>query len=106
MSQPSFNFEKTQRQRLMERDDALNLIERNRALLVQEGKRIAEEIARRTGSVTSNRVFQELVNRGYGELLEAVDRRFMGAVFRKGFERVGYINQGSHGRPQSIWRLK
>ena len=40
---------------------------------------------------------------GYGPELDRIDLRFMGAVFRKGWRRVGWVPTGSHARPVAIW---
>lgn len=89
------------------RDRALDLLEEHRAPMIEMAKMIAEWIAKKKGRVTSTDVICELRARGYGELLDSVDKRFLGAVFRagKGWKRIGFESTGSHRRPVSIWRL-
>lgn len=71
--------------------------------LVLVAKEVAQELAHKNGAVSSTDVLDELRARNYD--VDAVEKRFMGAVFRKGFYRDGYENTGSHHRPVSVWRL-
>lgn len=86
------------------RDTALDRLETTRADLIKVADKLAREIARRTGQVTSVDVFREM--RGLGYQLDGYDPRWMGAVFRagKGWQRVGLRADGSHSRPVSVWR--
>lgn len=101
MTQEAFRFDRAAEAR--KRDRALDLLETYRGDLVDAARAVAEEIAGRVGHVTSPEVLAELRERGLGEALDSVDRRFMGAVFRKGWRRVGLDNSGSHRRPVSVW---
>ncbi len=85
------------------RDAALDLLDEHRAKLVALAKGIALELSRRNGTVTSAEVLQELRTRGHGAMLDGVDGRFMGAVFRRGFKQVGWCRSGSHKRNQPVW---
>ncbi len=90
------------------RDAALDLLEEHRAPLIEIARAVAQELAIRHGRVTSPDVVQELRARGYGDMIDAVDKRFMGAVFRSGngWERIGFENLGSHRQPISVWRKR
>lgn len=84
------------------RDDTLDLLEERRRNLITRAQEIAIRICRAYGTVTSPEVMLHLKEEdvpGYGE----VDPRFMGAVFRRGWKRVGYKAIGSHARPVSVW---
>ena len=89
----------------MGKEKVLNTLEVVRAELIDQAKTIAEEIADIKGTVNSSEVVYEMRLRGIGAV-DLVDKRFMGAVFRKGWERVGFSPTGSHSRPISIWRKK
>jgi hypothetical protein len=88
----------------IERDEALEKLEEHRGELVAEAFKLAHAIMH--GTVTSTIVFQLM--RQFPELaekLDDVDPRFMGVVFRKkGWEEVGMIKSGSHGRRVPIWK--
>lgn len=88
------------------KDAALNLLEEKRAELISCATQIAQEIARQQGTVTSPAVLARLQEE-FPEAVAGVDRRFMGAVFRRnrGWTRVGWAAQGSHSRPVSVWKL-
>lgn len=86
------------------RDRALDLLEAHRGPLVSAARRIAIEIERTLGRVSSPEVLRELRRRGYD--IDSSDRRFMGAVFREGWVRIGWEPTGSHCRPVPIWKLK
>jgi hypothetical protein len=96
-------FEQTQDEA---RDAALNLLEDKRAELIACAMQIAQEIAQQLGTVTSPAVLVRL-QAECPEAVAGVDRRFMGAVFRRsrGWTRVGWAAQGSHSRPVSVWKL-
>ena len=88
------------------RDTALNLLEEKRAELISCAMQIAQEIAQQQGTVTSPAVLDRL-QKEHPEAVAGVDRRCMGAVFRRsrGWTRVGWAAQGSHSRPVSVWKL-
>ena len=89
------------------RDQVLDVLEEWRKCLVLEGRSRAVAIARRKGSVTSTEVLAELrADPEWADAVDAVDPRFMGAVFRKGWARAGWDTSGSHARPVSRWVLK
>lgn len=89
------------------RDQVLDVLEEWRKCLVLEGRSRAVAIARRNGSVTSTEVLAELrADPEWADAVDAVDARFMGAVFRKGWARAGWETSGSHARPVSRWVLK
>lgn len=89
------------------RDEALALLERTRASLIARARAVAEELdAARPGGVTSTQVLALLRNQGHGPMLDSVDRRFMGAVFRRGWEQVGWAPSGSHKRLVPVWRRR
>lgn len=85
------------------RDAALDALACHRAHLVKLAKGIALELSRRNGCVTSAEVLQELRVRGHAAILEGVDSRFMGVVFRRGWKQVGWSRTGSHKRNQPVW---
>lgn len=89
----------------MARDDALALFEEYRRALIDTAFDIAVDIAKKQGNVTSPQVLAVLRNHPtLGNVVRAVDRRFMGAVFRrKCWERIGWTATGSHLRPVAVW---
>ncbi len=93
------------------RDMALDALANTRARLVAAARRVAVEMARDLGRVSSPEVLAELRDRGYGPELDRVDARFMGVVFRpaKGWpvrwRRMGWEPGGSHCRPVAVWQL-
>ena len=90
------------------RDVALALFENYRSTLVDAARDIAIDLADQQGKVTSPQVLAVLREHPeLGNVVESVDRRFMGAVFRsKCWERIGWIATGSHRRPVSVWRYR
>jgi hypothetical protein len=86
------------------KDEALNSLARTREQLITEAKAVAREIALTQGKVTSTEVLDVLRKSGLNGLNE-VDPRFMGVVFREGWVKTGYVNNGSHRRPVSVWKL-
>lgn len=90
------------------RDEVLDQLELWRAPLITVAKIVACELEQKNGRVTSPEVIRELKLRGYEAQLEEVDKRFMGAVFRKtdNWERVGWEPIGSHARPVSVWKRR
>ena len=94
----------TERQKL---DRIIELHEEHRADLIQIAQLVADSIEQLNGRVTSPEVVSKMRALGMGEVLDNVDRRFLGAVFRRpGWERVGFENKGSHARPVAIWKRK
>lgn len=87
------------------RDAALDHHERTKAELVEAGREWARKLAAVNGTVSSPEVFRALRAAGWGAELDAANPTWMGAVFRRGWERVGYEPSGSHCRPVSVWRL-
>jgi hypothetical protein len=87
-----------------EREAVLDTLEATRRYLINIGIGVACDIAKRRGRVTSTEVLHvmrrdpELV-----ELMDEVDARWVGGVFRRGWKRIGYETTGSHARPVSIW---
>jgi hypothetical protein len=90
------------------RDRALDAIERTRGTLVSQAQQIAEEIFRAKGRVSSSDVWAVIEQRAKTSLVLAAqlvqaDPRWIGAVFRHGWRRVGYEATGSHKRPVAVW---
>lgn len=95
----------TPHQEQMELDLAIDLLHEHRADQIAIAREIAEQMAAQFGTVTSSNVFA--VMRMRGDLREDLDPRWMGAVFSgKRWERVGFVPNGSHRRPVSVWKLK
>lgn len=92
----------TEREKL---DLVIASLEATRESLIEVARGIADELVTKNGVVTSVEVFKEMRLRGYGVQLDAVDPRWMGAVFRTGgWVRAGYRETGSHCRPVSVWK--
>jgi hypothetical protein len=89
------------------RDEALDALEAVRAALVAEAHKIAVQLARQRGRVTSVEVWHAMIAYGYEEQLKGYDPRWLGCVFRagKGWQRAGWEPTGSHKRPVAIWTL-
>lgn len=85
---------------LEEKEKVLNQLAESRRELISRAKEIALEICEREGTVSSPQVLAVLREENPFD----VDPRFMGAVFRKGWLRVGWTTAGSHGRPVSVWK--
>jgi hypothetical protein len=89
------------------RDEALALLLTYRGPLIEAAREIATYIAWRTGRVTSPEVLSVLMRSQWRQVVQGVDRRFMGPVFRdKRWRRIGWEPTGSHGRPVAIWALR
>ena len=88
-----------------QRDVALALLEQHRATAIRLGRRAAEFIYAERGRVTSVEVLAHLRAQGHGPMIDGLDARWMGAVFRSGsgWRRVGWEPTGSHCRPVAIW---
>lgn len=85
------------------RDAILDVLAAQRSELVHAARQWALHLVQENGTVTSPQVLARLREEGWSDHLDRVDARFMGVVFRKGWRRVGWENQGSHARPVSIW---
>lgn len=85
------------------RDQVLDALARFRAEVIRHARAAAEELFARDGSVTAPRVLALMRERGHGPLLDSVDARCVGVVFRSGWTRVGWEPEGSHGRPVAVW---
>lgn len=87
------------------RDEALDLLARTRATLIEQAFRLAHGIASVSGTVTSTEVLAKM--RQLDLIPEGIDTRFMGPVFRrKCWKPVGWEDSGSHCRPVRRWRLR
>lgn len=91
----------------VKRDAALDTLELSRAELIADAKVHAVRIATETGTVTSTQVLASMRASGHGDDLDRYDRRWMGAVFRRGtgWKRVGWSSTGSHCRPVAVWAV-
>lgn len=67
-------------------------------------KESALRLAREHGTVTSPDVVADLKSRG--QWFTGLDPRLMGAVFQRGWVRVGMVRGGSHGRPVALWEME
>jgi hypothetical protein len=86
-------------------NDVLDALEAARAALITEAHKIAVQLARQRGRVTSIEVWHTMLAYGYEEQLKGYDPRWIGCVFRRGWVRDGFESTGSHKRPVSVWRL-
>ncbi len=94
----------SRRQReFQKRDKVLDYTQKIRVMLIERATAAAEFLDRTQGSVTSVQVFAKMRADGFGDRLDEVDPRFIGAVFRRGWHRIGYKPDGSHGRPVAQW---
>lgn len=93
------------KQRDAERDRSLDALSAVRAELIALADAAALDIARQWGSVTAPELLTELRARGYGEMLAAVDPRWIAAVLlpSRGWRAIGYVNHGSKSRPVKRW---
>ena len=89
------------------RDKALDLVEHaslEREAWVAKAKTVAEKLAKRNGTVTSEDV------RTAHPIPYGIDPRILGAVFRGNqWERAGFQKTPracAHSRPIAVWRLK
>lgn len=87
-----------------QRDGIFDALERYRAKAVALGREAAEAIACENGTVTSTQVIGRLREQGHGPLLDSIDLRALGPVFRKGWKRVGWEPAGSRGRNVAVWK--
>lgn len=83
--------------RVMTKDE----LRRTQVALARES---AIRLAVEHGTVTSPDVVADLKTRG--QWFTGLDPRLMGAVFRRGWNRTGFVRGGSHGRPVALWELK
>ena len=85
------------------RDEALDRLEGTRRELIEVASEMARNLCELRGSVTSTEVAITMRGIGWGSEMDAVDPRWLGAVFRRGWKRIGYEATGSHGRPVARW---
>jgi hypothetical protein len=89
------------------RDAALDALEEHRAEVIELARGVARTLALQHGRVTSSGVLQAMRDQGMGDEIDAVDRRFMGCVFRgRGWQQIGWETSGSHRRRQPVWALR
>lgn len=88
----------------VQRDAGIVQAARGAANLVEVAKRYALALAQKNGRVSSTDVLEAMRQAGYE--VDKAEKRFMGAVFRKDWKRIGYENSGSHNRPVSVWVRK
>ncbi len=105
MTQGELDFSAPTQTEEQKRDIVLDASEETRARLLKEARAVARSLAAMKGRVTSVEVLNEMRALGWGAEIDRVDPRFMGAVFRRGWERIGWECTGSHARPVAIWRL-
>lgn len=82
------------------------MFEEHKGDLVAIAREIALELHAVRGKVSSPEVLEVMRERGMQKQLANADARFMGCVFRKGWERIGMQNTGSHRRPVSVWKRR
>lgn len=86
------------------RDRALAAIAKWRASAITLGTAAALHIMSAKGRVTSVEVVAQLRAQGHGAMLDSIDARWIGAVFRGGgWKRIGWEATGSHARPVAVW---
>jgi hypothetical protein len=86
------------------RDNGIDRAAAGAGNLVSVAKQYALALANQNGQVSSTDVLEAMRKDGYA--VDKAEKRFMGAVFRKDWRRVGYENSGSHRRPVSVWARK
>jgi hypothetical protein len=75
--------------------------------VIELARGVARTLALQHGRVTSSGVLQAMRDQGMGDEIDAVDRRFMGCVFRgRGWQQIGWETSGSHRRRQPVWALR
>jgi hypothetical protein len=85
------------------RDNQLNLFESQNSDFIEQCRAVARQLAAQNGEVTVDEV-RDLV-----PLPENRSAKAYGAVFKKGFKKIGYVTTkraSSHGRPIAQWILK
>jgi hypothetical protein len=92
-----------QRKECEKRDRILNRLARTRSRLVSQAYKIALQLARQNGRVSAPEVLRIMRKRKYRGL-KNIDPRFMGVVFRTGWERIGLAWHGSHGQAVTVWQ--
>lgn len=99
-------IEARQKQRDMERDLALARLSDLRSELIRIADKIAVRLCAEFGFVTAPRVILEMKSAGYGEMLAAVDARWVAAVLlpSRGWVVCGELREGSRSRPVKKWR--
>jgi hypothetical protein len=91
------------------RDEGIDRVSSKYDDLVEAAKVVAMRIYTERGRVTSVEIVTEMESDPrYAERMRstAQERRWLGAVFRKGtgWVRVGWESKGSHARPVAIWQ--
>ena len=91
------------------RDEGIDKVEVKYSDLVDAAKTVAMRIYTERGRVTSVEVVSDMESdpRYAKRMMEtAQERRWLGAVFRKGtgWVRIGWESTGSHARPVAIWK--
>lgn len=99
--QTEFDFDFESR----EKKAILDELARIRSDLIERAKTIAVQIAKMQGTVSSPEVVRVL-KAEHAPGIDEVSTKFMGAVFREGWIRVGFEPKGSHCQPISVWRMK
>lgn len=89
-----------------QRDAVLDAIEVAHEQPIAIAKRHRDRIHRERGRVTSVEVRASMEAAGEWPHRDEADPRFMGALFRKGWVRIGFEPTASHGRPAAIWKVK
>lgn len=85
------------------RDASLDALEKWRADAIALARVTATRIDHDLGRVTSTEVEFAMREQGHGPMLDSIDPRWMGAVFRRGWRRIGQEPTGSHKRMVAIW---
>jgi hypothetical protein len=102
---PAEPIERRQQQRDAERDIVLARLDDLRSELIAIADRIALQMDADEGSVTAPRLILALRAAGFGEMLDAVDPRWIAAVLlpSRGWRCIGESREGSRSRPVKIW---
>ena len=89
----------------LKRDYVLNALEKERQELISAARRVAYIIYQENPHpLTAGEIFEAMSNvDGMENILINHDKRWLGAVFRKGFLKAGFSFTGSHCRPVHTW---
>src|SRR5688572_23340943 len=105
---PSVVVQSRRRQRALERDRTIELLQEGRhAEDIERAHQIAAGLARLDpdGCTTAPRLQAELERLGF--IAAGEDTRWLGGVLtRKRWVRVGTVNEGSKARPVGLWKLR
>lgn len=89
------------------RNTILKALQAERRVLVQAGREVARYLFQSYGKpVTAGDVYSFLEStegEAFLTLLRKHDKRWLGAVFVYGWQKVGYEYSGSHCRPVALW---